>query len=204
MGPLQENLPRSKPAPRTGFSLTLISIGPGILRGLKLVRSRLDRASMRHGRQPHHLPARGRRLSLDRLRVLQGHRLGSVQDAPRADPNAQRHDARPAWRQDEMRSVRQAPGAILPCKPERHARGSFEAFRCHGPAASTSPSPCPAVASSSPSKTPRTITSQGRAGSRGVAGRGRSPAPGCRTQRPDHDGAHRHAASIEPKRPAGV
>jgi len=32
--------------------------------------------------------------------------LGAVQDAPRADPDAQRHDARPARRQDEMRSVR--------------------------------------------------------------------------------------------------
>src|SRR5258708_38874624 len=44
---------------------------PGILRGLKPVRSRLDRASMRHGRQPNYLPARSRRLSLDRVRVLQ-------------------------------------------------------------------------------------------------------------------------------------
>src|SRR5258707_9745324 len=69
---------------------------PGILRGLKPVRSRLDRASMRHGRQPNYLPARSRRLSLDRVRVLQGHRVGAVQDAARADPYAQRHDARPA------------------------------------------------------------------------------------------------------------
>jgi hypothetical protein len=28
--------------------------------------------------------------------------VGAVQDAPRADPDAQRHDARPARRQDEM------------------------------------------------------------------------------------------------------
>ena len=76
---------------------------PGILRGLKPVRSRLDRASMRHGRQPNYLPARSRRLSLDRVRVLRGHRVGAVQDAARADPYAQRHDARPARRQDALR-----------------------------------------------------------------------------------------------------
>jgi hypothetical protein len=32
--------------------------------------------------------------------VLQGYRVGAVQDAPRADPDAKRHDARPARRQD--------------------------------------------------------------------------------------------------------
>jgi hypothetical protein len=31
---------------------------------------------MRHGRQPNYLPARGRGLSLDRLRVLQKYRVG--------------------------------------------------------------------------------------------------------------------------------
>jgi len=30
---------------------------------------------------------------LDRMRVLQGHGLGAVQDAPRESTNAQRHDA---------------------------------------------------------------------------------------------------------------
>ena len=34
------------------------------------------------GRQQHHLPVRGRGLSLDRMRVLQGNGLGAVQDAP--------------------------------------------------------------------------------------------------------------------------
>ena len=33
-----------------------------------------------------------------------------------------------------------------------------------------------------------------------MAGRGQSPAPGRRTQWPDHDGAYRRHASIEPKR----
>ena len=56
------------------------------------------------------------------MRVLQGYRVGAVQDAPRADPDAQRHGAGPARSQDEMRSVQQAAGAILSCKPERHAR----------------------------------------------------------------------------------
>ena len=42
-------------------------------------------------------------LSLDRMRVLQGHRVGAVQDAPRADPDAQRDDARPARRPDALR-----------------------------------------------------------------------------------------------------
>jgi hypothetical protein len=45
-----------------------------------------DRALMGHGRQPNHLPARSRGLSLDRMRVPQGHRVGAVQNAPRADP----------------------------------------------------------------------------------------------------------------------
>src|SRR6266702_5855516 len=59
----------------------------------------LDRASMREW-QPHHLPARGSRLSVDRMRVLQGHGVGAVQDAPRAGPDAQRHDARSAGAAD--------------------------------------------------------------------------------------------------------
>ncbi len=33
-----------------------------------------------------------------------------------------------------------------------------------------------------------------------MAGRGRSPPPGRRAERPDHDGAHWHPESIEPKR----
>ena len=33
---------------------------------------------------------------------------------------------------------------------------------------------------------------------------GRSPAPGRRTQRPNHDGAHRRLEGIEPSRSAGV
>jgi hypothetical protein len=37
-----------------------------------------------------------------RMRVLQGHRVGAVQDAPRADPDAERHDPRPARRQDAL------------------------------------------------------------------------------------------------------
>ena len=41
-------------------------------------------------------------ISLDRVRVLQGHGVGALQDAARAITNAQRHDARPARRQDEM------------------------------------------------------------------------------------------------------
>jgi hypothetical protein len=40
---------------------------------------------------------------MDWVRMLQGHRVGAVQDAPRAAPDAQRHDARPARRKDEMR-----------------------------------------------------------------------------------------------------
>ena len=40
---------------------------------------------------------------VDRMRVLQGDRVGAVQDAPRADPDAQRDDARPARRQDALR-----------------------------------------------------------------------------------------------------
>ncbi len=61
----------------------------------------LDRALMGNGRQPNYLPARGRRLPVDRVRVLQGHRVGAVQDAARADPDAQRHDAGPARRQED-------------------------------------------------------------------------------------------------------
>src|SRR5258708_29577924 len=64
-GPSPENLPRSKSAPRTGFSLTSFLAGPRDTTGLKLVRSRSDRASMRHGRQSNYLSARGRGLSLD-------------------------------------------------------------------------------------------------------------------------------------------
>ena len=41
-------------------------------------------------------------------------------------------------------------------------------------------------------------------GSRGVAGRGRSSAPGRRAQRPNHDGAHWHAAGAQSARRAGV
>ena len=67
------------------------------------------------------------------MRVLQGHRVGAVQDAPRENTDAQRHDARPARRQDEMRSVRQAAGAILSCKPERHARVRSKDLGCPGP-----------------------------------------------------------------------
>jgi hypothetical protein len=54
-------------------------------------------------RQPNYLPARSQGLPVDWLRVLQGDSLGAVQDAPRADPDAQRHDARPARRQDALR-----------------------------------------------------------------------------------------------------
>jgi hypothetical protein len=43
------------------------------------------------------------KVSLDRVRVLQGYRVGAIQDAPRADPDAQRHNARPARRQDALR-----------------------------------------------------------------------------------------------------
>jgi hypothetical protein len=39
-------------------------------------------------------PSMRPRAILDRLRVLQGNGLGAVQDAPRADTDAQRHDAR--------------------------------------------------------------------------------------------------------------
>jgi hypothetical protein len=56
------------------------------------------------------------------MRVLQGNGLGAVLDAARADTDAQRHDAGPARRQDALRQMRQAPGAILSCEPERHAR----------------------------------------------------------------------------------
>ena len=55
-------------------------------------------------RQPNYLPARGRGYPLDRMRVLQGHRVGAVQDAARENTNAQRHDTRPARRQDERDS----------------------------------------------------------------------------------------------------
>jgi hypothetical protein len=48
-------------------------------------------------------PVRGRRLSLDQMRVLQGHGVGAVQDAARTDPDAQRRDARPARRQNALR-----------------------------------------------------------------------------------------------------
>ena len=69
-------------------------------------------------------------------------------------------------------------------------------------ASSTIPFPCPTVANSSPQRRRELYpeASQGRPGSRGVAGRGRSPAAGRRAQRAHHDGAHWHAASIEPKR----
>ena len=39
------------------FLFMALTEHPGILRGLKLVRSRLGRASMRHGRQSHYLPS---------------------------------------------------------------------------------------------------------------------------------------------------
>src|SRR5258706_10948373 len=42
--------------------------------------------------------------------------------------------------------------------------------------------------------------SEGGAATRGVAGRGRSDAPGCRSQLPDHDGAHRRHAGSESTR----
>ncbi len=45
---------------------------------------------------------------------------------------------------------------------------------------------------------------KGRAGYRGVAGRGRSAAPRRRAQRPNHDGAHWHAAGAQSARRAGV
>ncbi len=51
-------------------------------------------------RQPHHLSARGRGLPLDRMRVLQGNGMGAVQDAPRADTDAQRQDTRSAGAAD--------------------------------------------------------------------------------------------------------
>jgi len=65
------------------------------------------------------------------MRVLQGYRVGAVQDAPRTAPDAQRHGAGPARRQDEMRSVQQAAGAILSCKPERHARVCSKLVHAH-------------------------------------------------------------------------
>jgi hypothetical protein len=49
------------------------------------------------------LLARAEGYPLDRVRVLQGHGLGAVQDAARADPDTQRHDAGPARRQDALR-----------------------------------------------------------------------------------------------------
>jgi hypothetical protein len=38
-----------------------------------------------------------------KLARLKGHCVGAVQDAPRADPDAERDDARPARRQDALR-----------------------------------------------------------------------------------------------------
>jgi len=59
--------------------------------------------------------------NLDRMRVLQGHGLGAVQDDPAEDTDAEFMDARRAWGQDEMRPVRQAARAILSREAERRA-----------------------------------------------------------------------------------
>ena len=50
---------------------------------------------------------------MDRLRVLQGHRMGAVQDAPPENTDAQRHDARPARRQDALRQLARPEGAAV-------------------------------------------------------------------------------------------
>src|SRR5665647_661398 len=47
------------------------------------------------------------------MRVLQGNGLGAVQYDPRENPGAQFIVARRAWREDEMRPLRQAARAIF-------------------------------------------------------------------------------------------
>jgi hypothetical protein len=48
-------------------------------------------------------PSSRPKVTVDRVRELEGNGLGAVQDAPRADPDAQRQDARPVRRQNALR-----------------------------------------------------------------------------------------------------
>jgi hypothetical protein len=71
--------------PSRGWSRTVASASrtPGLSIGR-------NRAFMRGWQTTAPSPSRG--LSLDRMRVLQGHGVGPLQDAARADPHAQRDD----------------------------------------------------------------------------------------------------------------
>src|ERR1019366_6324444 len=55
------------------------------------------------------------------MRVLQGNGVGAVQYDPRENPGAQFMVARRAWREAEMRPLRQAARAILSREAERRA-----------------------------------------------------------------------------------
>jgi hypothetical protein len=56
---------------------------------------------------------------VNRVRVLQGHGVGAVQDDPADNPRLEFVDARRAGGQDEVRPVRQAARAILSREAER-------------------------------------------------------------------------------------
>ena len=75
----------------------------GILRGLKLVRSRLDRALIRGWQTTAPFPSLRPKVILGSAASAARAPCGTVQDAPRADPDAQRDDAGPARRQDALR-----------------------------------------------------------------------------------------------------
>ena len=63
----------------------------------------------------------------DRMRVLQGHGVGAVQDDPAADTDAEFVDARRTRGQDEVRQVLQTAGAIPPAK-QNDAPGFARSF----------------------------------------------------------------------------
>jgi quercetin dioxygenase-like cupin family protein len=70
------------------------------------------------------------------MRVRQGHGLCAVQNAPRANTDAERHDPRPArGRCAAINAASARSDIILQTRATRP--GSFEAFRCHGLAPST-------------------------------------------------------------------
>src|SRR6266850_1874466 len=103
-GPSPENLPRSKSAPRTGFSLTSFPAGPRDTTGPETsalpLRPRFD-TRMADNRTISQLEAEG--YPWIGCECCKGTVWVAVQDAARENTNAQRHDARPARRQDALR-----------------------------------------------------------------------------------------------------